>query len=214
MNNEIYWLWLTLKSELNHKDISALLDKFDNAKEIYNADDLDGICNISDDAVKSVMNKSLANAFEVQAKIRHMDGYIVTIEDSEYPELLKSIYNPPLVLYMLGEHMDWENLLTITIVGSRTYNDYGRKVTEHIAGDLAKRGITIVSGMARGIDSIAGGEALKSGGKTVAVLGSGLDVIYPPENRELYQRIKENGVIITEYPPGTRPLRENFPRRN
>lgn len=214
MNNEIYWLWLTLKSELNHKDISALLDKFGNAKEIYNADDLDGICNISDDTVKSVMNKSLANAYEVQAKIRHMDGYIVTIEDSEYPELLKSIYNPPLVLYMLGEHMDWENLLTITIVGSRTYNDYGRKVTEHIAGDLAKRGITIVSGMARGIDSIAGGEALKSGGKTVAVLGSGLDVIYPPENRELYQRIKENGVIITEYPPGTRPLRENFPRRN
>ena len=214
MNNELYWLWLTLKSEIAPKERLALLEKFKTAKELYNAEDIDGIHNLSDEALKAIMDKSLTVAYEVQAKINHMGGYIVTIDDEAYPQILKSIYDPPLVLYMLGEHMSWDDLLTITVVGTRRYNEYGRKVTEYIAKDLAKSGITIVSGMARGIDSIAADEALRNGGKTVAVLGSGLDVIYPPEHSGPYERISKNGVIITEYPPGTRPLRENFPRRN
>ncbi len=214
MNNEIYWLWLTLKKELKPREISAMLDKYESAKEIYHATDMDGIYNLSDEAFSAVMNKSLDYAYKVQKKIKDIGGYILTIEDREYPQLLKSIYDPPYVLYMMGEHIDWDSLLTITVVGTRTYNDYGRMVTKHIAKGLANSGVTVVSGMARGIDSIAGAEAIRNGGKTVAVLGSGLDVIYPPEHRDLYNRIRKNGVVMTEYPPGTRPLRENFPRRN
>lgn len=121
---------------------------------------------------------------------------------------------PPYVLYMTGERLRWEELLTLTIVGTRRYDDYGRRITENIAKELAEKGATVVSGMARGIDSIAELEAIKSGGKTVAVLGSGLDVIYPPEHAQLYEMIKKNGVVMTEFPPGTRPNKENFPRRN
>ena len=212
--NIIYWLWFTLKENITEKTRIALLERYKNAKNIYDAEKIDGIHNISDKAVDDLLDKSLDKANAVMHKIENMGGYIVTIEDEEYPPLLKNIYDPPCILYMIGEHINWEELLTITVVGTRTHDDYGRRATEHFARELAKMGATIVSGMARGIDSIAGITAIKTGGKTVAVLGSGLDVIYPPEHAGLYQSIRKNGVVITEYPPGTRPKRENFPRRN
>ena len=212
--NIIYWLWLALKENISERTRIALLDKFINAKEIYNAKNFSDIHNLSEKAENALLDKSLDIAREVKAKIEEMGGYILTIEDSEYPPLLKNIYDPPYVLYMYGEHLDWRSLLTITVVGTRIPTIYGEKVTEHLARELAMSGAMIVSGMARGIDSIAGITAMKCGGKTVAVLGSGLDVVYPPENKDLYDRISKNGVIITEYPPGTKPKRENFPRRN
>ena len=212
--NTIYWLWFTLKEHINEKTRIALLEKYTNAKNIYNATEITDIHNMSDEANKDLLDKSLDSARSVQAKIDKMGGYILTIEDEEYPPLLRNIYDPPCVLYLMGEHLDWSNSLTLTVVGTRKATIYGEKATEYFSRELAQRGVTIVSGMARGIDSIAGLCAIKSGGKTIAVLGSGLDVIYPPEHRDLYQRICNNGVIVTEYPPGTRPLRENFPRRN
>ncbi len=212
--NIIYWLWFTLKRNITARERTVLLQKYKNAKNIYDATALEDIHNLSDKAAKAIMDKSLTDAQTVRQKVEHMGGYMLTIEDEEYPSLLKNIYDPPYVLYLKGEHIDWDNLLTITVVGTRKHDDYGRKATEFFARGLALAGATIVSGMARGIDSIAGVTAIKSGGKTVAVLGSGLDVIYPPEHANLYEAICKNGVIITEYPPGTRPLKENFPRRN
>lgn len=213
-NNVLYWLWFTLKDEIKPKERIVLLEKFKNARNIFDAADTEGIVNLSKDAFDAVMDKNLASAKRVKAQVDAMGGYIVTTEDDEYPPLLKNIYDPPYVLYCTGEHPDWDKLLTVTVVGTREPDDYGRKVTERIAGELALNGVTIVSGMARGIDSIAGISALKNGGKTIAVLGSGLDVIYPPEHAELYQKIRQKGVIMTEYPPGTRPLASNFPKRN
>ena len=212
--NTIYWLWFTLKEELSLKTRIALLEKYSNAMEIYNSSDFDDIHKLSEKAKEELLDKSLDKARTVKAKIDAMGGYIVTIEDNEYPSLLKNIYDPPYVLYMYGEHIKWDKLLTITVVGTRIPTIYGEKVTEFLSRGLAEAGATIVSGMARGIDSIAGMTAIKFGGKTVAVLGSGLDVIYPPEHADLYDKISKNGVIITEYPPGTKPSRENFPRRN
>lgn len=213
-NNTLYWLWLTLKNNIKPKELSYLLAEGRNAGEIYAIDDPKELSGLSEETVKAVMDKSLDEAKTVAEKIAKMGGYIVTIEDENYPQLLKSIYMPPYVLYMTGECLNWNERLTITVVGTRRYDDYGKRVTENIAKELAENGVTVVSGMARGIDSVAGLEAIKNGGKTVAVLGSGLDVIYPPEHAQLYEMIKKNGVVMTEFPPGTRPNKENFPRRN
>jgi DNA processing protein len=138
---------------------------------------------------------------------------IVTIWDDEFPSLLKKIYDPPLLLYFKGNFTDHDNY-PIAVVGTRQPTNYGKVQAEAIAGELARQGITIVSGMARGIDSISHRAALKNNGRTIAVIGSGLDRIYPPENRKLYEEIAEKGLIISEYEPGTGPDAVNFPKRN
>ncbi len=138
---------------------------------------------------------------------------IISIEDSGYPARLKEIYDPPVILYKKGELHDYDRV-SIAIVGSRLPTPYGRTMTERLAGGLAERGVTVVSGFARGIDTIAHTSSLKSGGRTIAVLGSGIDVIYPPENRELAKEIIKNGAVISEFPMGCQPERMNFPRRN
>ena len=138
---------------------------------------------------------------------------ILTFEDAEYPPLLREIYDPPLVLYVSGRA---EALAgpAISIVGARRPTAYGRAVARRLAGDLASRGLVVVSGFARGIDSCAHTGALESGGRTVAVLGSGLDEIYPPENGRLAEKIRETGAVVTELPLGAPPLGFHFPLRN
>ncbi|HLV08841.1 MAG TPA: DNA-processing protein DprA, partial [Halanaerobiales bacterium] len=132
--------------------------------------------------------------------------------DDEYPEELKSLYDPPPVLYYKGDFSFIEP--AVSIIGSRRCTAYGRKTAERLAYDLVQCGISIVSGMARGIDTHGHIGALKGKGKTIAVLGSGLDIIYPPENKDLFQEIQKSGVVISEYPPGVKPHPGNFPQRN
>lgn len=212
--NDLYWVWLALKDEIKPREIVELTSHFRDIKELYKKSDRKDFENFSEETINALMDKSLDDANKVIAKIQNMGGYILTLDDDNYPSLLRNIYDPPIVLYLLGQRLDWDNLLTVTIVGSRKYNSYGRTVTSEIAGSLAGSGAVVVSGMALGIDSIANRAALDMGAKTVAVLGSGLDVIYPPSNTNLYWDIVKNGVVMTEYPPGTRPLAQNFPRRN
>ena len=138
---------------------------------------------------------------------------IITKLDDDYPYLLKNIDYQPLVLYIKGELPSDEDV-SISIVGTRRPTTYGKVAGSKIAADLAGAGVTITSGLARGIDSIAHKAALNAGGKTVAVLGSGLDIIYPPEHRRLYSKIIESGAAITEFPFATKPERNNFPIRN
>jgi len=137
------------------------------------------------------------------------------IEDKNYPKLLKKISNPPKILYCKGNLLKNEKCLAI--VGTRRCSDYGREIAFSIARDLARTGITIVSGMARGIDSFGHLGALEGKGRTIAVLGTGLDEesIYPKENLKLARKISENnGCLISEHPPGTRGMKQNFPKRN
>ncbi|MEW6378391.1 MAG: DNA-processing protein DprA [bacterium] len=138
---------------------------------------------------------------------------IITLLDSEFPHLLKEIYDPPLALYVKGSLPD-DMSRSIAIVGSRRATYYGQMVTERISQELVASGFLIVSGMARGIDTIAHRSALTGGGKTIAVLGSGIDVAYPPENKNLMERIIANGAVISEFPFGTEPHKMNFPIRN
>jgi DNA processing protein len=139
--------------------------------------------------------------------------HVLTWLDEAYPQRLKEIEQPPPVLYLRGELIS-EDTWAVAIVGTRRVTPYGRQVTEEIASFLAANGITVVSGLARGVDSIAHSTALKAGGRSLAVLGSGVDRIYPPENRALAERMIEHGAVLSDYAPGTPPESSNFPPRN
>ncbi len=138
---------------------------------------------------------------------------VLTRADAEYPSRLAEIPDAPATLHVRGGLVD-EDTLAVAIVGSRRATTYGLEVAETLAADLAARGVTIVSGLARGIDSAAHRGALRVGGRTLAVLGSGVDVIYPPENRRLALEIAERGALLSQFAPGTPPLPQNFPIRN
>lgn len=138
---------------------------------------------------------------------------IVTLYDAAYPPLLKEIDTPPLLLYVRGE-LKPEDALSISLVGSRQAKDYGRRVSYQLSYQLAQRGVTVISGFAKGIDTCAHRGALEAGGRTIAVMGNGLSLIYPAENRELAEKIVESGALISEFPMGMKPIADNFPRRN
>ena len=145
--------------------------------------------------------------------INKNDVEILSFWDKNYPLRLKKIYDPPAFLFMKGQIKPSDEM-AIGIVGTRVPSHYGTIITEQFSKELASNGFTIVSGFARGVDTIAHTAALKSGGRTIAVLGSGIDNIYPPENKKIAVEIIENGAIISEYPIGTNPDAGNFPRRN
>ncbi len=138
---------------------------------------------------------------------------IISIADSNYPETLRSISDPPFLIYALGDTSLLHDL-SVAVVGSREASFYGVDQARRFARSLADAGLTVVSGLARGIDQVAHEAALDTEGRTIAVLGCGMDVIYPPENRDLYQRIIKSGLIISEYPLGAEPRAYHFPRRN
>ncbi len=157
---------------------------------------------------------SITKFLEKELKVlEKLGGRIITVWDEDFPPLLKKIYDPPLVLYVLGQ-FDEKDKYSIAVVGTRQPTNYGKIQAEKIVTDLVGQNITIVSGLARGIDSVAHSSALKNNGRTLAVIGSGLDVIYPAENKKLFNEIKEKGVIISEFNLGTLPNAENFPKRN
>ncbi|MBR6647434.1 MAG: DNA-processing protein DprA [Clostridia bacterium] len=211
------WLWLTLLKGISSRKISALFEKFDSVEEIYKAkeEDYAGIFGISKRDARILSDKSLKYAEAVMEKCKNKGIRILTYDSPLYPQNLVHIYDPPYVLYVRSkERLDLNKHLCISVIGNREITDYGRAVTRKIAGDLAKEGVTVISGMARGADGEAHAAALKAGGKTIAVLGCGADICYPAEHKNLMQKIIENGMIISEYPPGTPPIGANFPKRN
>jgi DNA processing protein len=141
------------------------------------------------------------------------EARIVTFWDKKYPELLKKIYDPPPYIFLKGNIIE-EDKYAIAVVGTRNPSKYGIAIAEKFSQELSRLGITIISGLARGVDSVAHTAVLKIGCRTVAVIGSGIDIIYPPENKNLFEKISENGAVVSEYDMGTQPDAGNFPRRN
>jgi len=194
----------------------ALLKHFGSLEEIFQA---------KERGLKEVKGIGEKIAFEIIQSIRRIDlkkeldlikRYnikIVSFLDKGYPKNLKNIYDPPIALYVLGDLVPQDDA-AIAIVGSRLASFYGIQQAERLGFELASRGVTVVSGLARGIDSSAHRGALKAGGRTLAVLGSGLLNIYPKEHRGLAEEISENGAVISEFPMRTIPERGNFPKRN
>lgn len=147
------------------------------------------------------------------AKLERAGVKVYSFRDEGYPARLKEIYDYPPVIYVKGE-IQSEDTWCLSVVGTRKATAYGKQVTEELVTDLSRNGITIVSGLARGIDTVAHKAALAAGGRTIAIFACGLDTIYPPENADLAKRIVQNGAIISEYPLGVRPRPDYFPRRN
>jgi DNA processing protein len=156
--------------------------------------------------------RSLSLDHEME-RIRRLGVTVLSGDDPAYPPRLREIYNAPALLYVRGELLRQDEQ-SLGVVGSRTPSIYGKEMTARIVPELVRNGLTIVSGLARGIDSSAHQEALKAGGRTIAVLGCGIDVVYPPENRGLFERITQHGAVVTDYPLGTKPDAFNFPARN
>ncbi|NQT23051.1 MAG: DNA-protecting protein DprA [Candidatus Omnitrophica bacterium] len=163
---------------------------------------------------KNLKTYSSANSLDKEIELIEKLGIkVITIDDKEYPSNLKHIYNPPKVLYVKGKIVPKDHY-SIAVVGARKSSTYGRETAARLARELAEKSITVVSGMARGIDTYAHRGALESGGRTIAVLGCGINIIYPPENKSLMEEISKSGAVISEFPINTPPLRRNFPMRN
>jgi DNA processing protein len=159
-----------------------------------------------------VVQKGRVFAREME-RLQATEVGVTTLGEADYPEALRWIPEPPPVLYIWGtlQHAD---SLAVAVVGSRKPSPYGQVAAQRLSAELAQCGFTVVSGLARGVDSLAHREAMQAGGRTIAVLGSGINVVYPPEHRRLYEAIREQGAVVSEFPFDTKPDRWNFPRRN
>ncbi|MCP2520077.1 DNA-processing protein DprA [SCandidatus Aminicenantes bacterium Aminicenantia_JdfR_composite] len=213
--NKLYWYSLHLLFGTNLKIITKLRERFKKVEEIFEAEpeELEKI-GVKKEKVKMLVSREIvAEAFRNLSEVYKKNYEVITIGDEEYPDLLKEIYDPPIVIYCYGKK-EVLNQPCIAIVGTRKPTPYGRAVAEKISSELAERGLVIVSGLARGIDSCAHRASLNVGGNTIAVLGSGIDYVYPKENISLFKKIADSGAIITEFPLGSPPHSFHFPIRN
>lgn len=211
-----YWLALSLTPGLGSILIKRLLNRFKTPEAVFQAPrkDLLKIEGLGERVAGEIQKGPLENGVKREmALLEKAGGKILTLKDDDYPRRLKDIYDPPALLYVKGD-LKGEDELAIAIVGSRKTSPYGRWFTGKISQDLARHGITIVSGLARGIDSVAHQGALQVGGRTIAVLGCGIDVVYPSENRNLFYQITEHGAVLSEFPMGSPPEGGHFPKRN
>jgi DNA processing protein len=211
-----YWVALSIIPDVGGARARRLLAEFKTPQDVLGAS-VTSLARV--DGISRAMAGRIASFDAWDDVEKLLDGVeksgaeVFTLGDPRYPALLREVHSSPPALYVKGT-LAAEDRLAVAVVGSRRAAPYGRAVTERIAGELAAMGFNIVSGMARGIDTAAHTAAIKRGGRTTAVLGCGIDVAYPPENRVLMEKIAENGAVVSEFPPGTMPLAENFPRRN
>lgn len=208
-----YWIWLSERKGLNGRQKLALAERFPDLAQLWQTDPslLEGL---KPAAVESLADKDLSSARKILDACVTKGIRILTVLDKQYPNRLRSIQDPPTILYYYGTVPDFDRLAAIGVVGTRKASAYGLMAARKLSAQLTAHGGLVVSGMAAGIDAQASLGALDAGGSTVCVLGCGVDHIYPAENRELYHRVLRDGCVLSEYPPGTRPAKWNFPRRN
>lgn len=211
-----YWIWLAELPELTNQARLALLRHFGTPENAFYADAgeillTEGITRAQAEALD---NKSLAAAERVLEDCRRLGLRILTFQDAEYPNRLRNIYDPPFLLYVRGRLPLVDEEPVITVVGTRTCTPYGETCGEKLGYGLARGGAVVVSGLARGVDAAATRGALRAGGVPIGVVGGGVDVVYPPEHRYLYEDVAAAGALLSEYPPGTEPDRTHFPVRN
>ncbi len=209
-----YWVGFSFIPGIGRVRLNQLENHFGSLEKAWQASSGDLRPALDENVVRSIV--AWRPKIDLDSEMEKLERYEVralTFRDEDYPARLKEIYDYPPIIYVRGS-LTTADEWCLAVVGTRRATAYGRQVTEEIISDLARNNITIVSGLARGIDSIAHQTALESGGRTVAVLACGLDTVYPAENLNLARRIMENGALVSEYPLGAKPKPELFPRRN
>lgn len=214
LKNRDVLIWLN-SIGISNRTISSLYNNLDDISDLWEMDRsqieaMDIVRSSTLDRIFASRNISILEKLEESLHEHNID--VRTVEDESYPKKLMDIVDRPMVLYSKGKFID--DQLTIAMVGARKSTAYGKWACEKFAKELSNMGITIVSGLAQGIDTVAHKVALREGSNTIAVLGNGLDIVYPKNNRSLYKEIEEKGCIFSEFPMGTEPLAFNFPQRN
>lgn len=211
-----YWIWLSECKGLTNRSRALLLDHFGSPEDAYYADAAEYalVEGLAKKQLELLADKSTAAADKILGDCQRLGLRVLTMQDADYPARLRNIFEPPCVLYVKGTLPAFDEEVAVAMVGTRACTPYGTSCAEKLAYGLARQGALVVSGAARGIDSAAHRGALRAGGVTVAVLGNGLDVVYPEENASLYRDIAAAGALLSEYPPGTAAEGWHFPIRN
>ena len=214
--NTLYWLWLSLKCGVASKDFNRLIEKYEDPFELYRLEEaeIEQFAGLGKTVKEKLCEKDLDKAYDILKYCKQEKVDIISYGDSRYPERLRELEAPPVLLYCKGHFPDFNTRLCIGVVGTRDMSEYGKQSAYKIACELSGAGVITVSGMAKGIDGVAACGALTAGGQTVAVLGCGIDRVYPSEHKKLMSEIIRHGAVITEYPPKEAPHGYNFPKRN
>ena len=212
----VHWIWLAHRPGLTDRVKVQLLQHFSDPEDIYFADGgaFDHIEGLPEEAKESLRDKNLIPAEEILDRCGREKLHILTYRDAAYPARLKNISDPPILLYYKGRLPDLDGSPVIGVVGTRKASAYGMQTAKRMGYQIAKCGGIVASGMAYGIDGMAMAGALTAGQSVVGVLGCGADMVYPPSNRALFQDVESYGCIFSEFPPGTPPVKWNFPKRN
>ena len=212
----IHWIWFSIRPGLNDREKAELMQHFQDAEDLYfaGADALITIEDLPEEGIKALLDKDLKPSEQILSACAKEKIHILTYRDAAYPARLRNISDPPMVLYYKGSLPEFDSLPLIGVVGTRSASGYGLTIAKRMGSQIAGCGGVIVSGMAMGIDAMAMRGALSKGGMVIGVLGCGADVVYPVPNRSLYADTQANGCLLTEFPPGTPPLKWNFPKRN
>ena len=217
MSRDLYWIWLSLRMGAGRVGLASLLEHFGSPENIYEADprELSDFFGNRQRALKdALMNKKLDEAYDIESYCAKKKISILRYAEAGYPKQLTSLKDPPVILYARGKIADLDSRVAIAVVGTRSLSEYGRQSAYKIGYELAAAGAVVVGGLALGIDSDAACGALDARGRTVAVLGSGLDRVYPPVHKKLAAEVAARGLLLSEYPPLMPPSRGSFPKRN
>ncbi|MBE6546638.1 MAG: DNA-protecting protein DprA [Ruminococcaceae bacterium] len=214
--NRLYWIWLSEKCGIASREFRRLAEHYEDPFELYSMSDseIEGLEGIGAALKARLCDKTLESAYAILRYCRSHRVTILPYGDAQYPARLRTIEDPPVLLYVLGDLPDLNDRLCIGMVGTRKMSEYGRQSAYTISYELAAANAVVVSGMALGVDGVSACGALAAGGTTVAVLGCGISVVYPKEHEKLMKAIARHGAVITEYPPDERPFGGNFPKRN
>lgn len=211
-----YWVWLSEVRGLTNRSKLLLLDHFGTPESVYYADEDEYrlVGGLEPRQLALLADKSTENADRILGACSRLGLRLLTMQDADYPVRLRNIFEPPCLLYVKGQLPVIDEEVAVAMVGTRKATPYGVEAAEKIAYGLCRQGAVVVSGAAAGIDSAAHRGALRAGGRTIAVLGSGIDVVYPAENEWLYRDITASGALVSEYPPGAAAEGWHFPVRN
>jgi len=216
MSETVYWIWLAGKQGIGAARAKALIEYFGTPENVYNSryNDYRDIKGLNKSHLNELMDKDLSPSESIILKCQKLGYKILTISDDEYPQRLRNIYDPPLVLYIRGTLPKIDDMHVVGVVGTRRCTPYGVKNAQTTGYKLSQNGFVVVTGLAEGIDTAATRGALKGITPTVGVIGCGPDLVFPAHNRELFEEVALSGAVISEYSPGTPAVPGHFPSRN